>query len=65
MVDVRAVGDADNRDDAFLIVDPVPDTVMPAPCRPVAMEGRDQWFSYPVRVLPERPCDELPGGEGD
>lgn len=65
MVDVRPVRDVDHSDHVLFIVDLVPDTVMPAPCGPVALKRRrDKLLPDALRILRERPSYELPHREG-
>ncbi len=65
MVDIGPVCDIDDRDHPLVIIDTIPDPVVPAARRPVALERRHQRLPNAPRIVAKGAGDEFPCGEGN
>src|SRR4029079_7244090 len=64
-VDVAAVRDPDDVDEDLAVVDAVDHAVLPTTSGVVALELEPEPLAHPVRVVEQRPVDELPHPGGD
>ena len=64
MVGVASVIDVEDDDPVVVLVDSIPDPVLPPAGPPHALERSPQRHADGVRSRQQRPGDELPGGEG-
>jgi hypothetical protein len=65
VIDLRAVVNIEDVDDAAALVDPVDDAIGAAPGAMTASERPEQWLADPLRVNRQRGIAELQHGGGN